>query len=203
MEPQTSSKNVGNTDDDEKLNEVITAFLRRVIGLAQTKLNPQLQARIGPDDIAQSVFRTFARRFKIGQFPDVVNDSRGLWNLLAHLTVTRCNKAWQFHTQQKRNPSRETSSTATPDSEEIESEPMVDREPRPEDVAILRETLELCYAENGVNQQSRSVIESWLQGASFDAIAELDGVDLPKASIRKLCLGFFDAVLAKVKQEER
>jgi ECF sigma factor len=183
-----------------RLDGIITAYLNRVIGLARKNLSAKLQQRLAPEDIAQSVFRTFFYRYTYrGQFRDL-HGERGLWNLLAHLTVTRCHRAYQQHYQTaKRDVNRDVALEPAADGSVA---PLQDAEPTPFEALVLRETLEQCFAEEQVDETSRCVIEAWLAGASHAEIAALDGVRMTQASIRKLCQQFYDSVLEKLRKED-
>src|SRR5206468_8875797 len=69
----------------EAAREVFDRYARRLVGLAAAKLPGFARAKLDPEDVVQSVFRTFFRRHADGQFRPEHWDA--LWSLLAVLTV--------------------------------------------------------------------------------------------------------------------
>ena len=55
--------------------------------LADKHLSEDLRRRVGPEDVVQSVCRTFLRRARAGEFE--LADSEGLWRLLCAITLTK------------------------------------------------------------------------------------------------------------------
>lgn len=67
-------------------------FACKLTALAERQLGPRVRARVGGEDVVQSVFRTFLRRNAAGEFR--FDSSAGLWQLLVEMTVR---KAWAKH----------------------------------------------------------------------------------------------------------
>ena len=69
--------------------------------LAERRLGADMRRRLGPEDVVQSVCRTFFRRASLGEFdlPDAIS----LWRLLCAMTVTKIRMKRRFHTQQQRD----------------------------------------------------------------------------------------------------
>jgi RNA polymerase sigma factor (sigma-70 family) len=61
--------------------------------------------RVGPDDVAQSVCRTFLRRAQIGEFEFA--DNKALWGILCAITLTKTRDQMRFHLRGKRGLNRE------------------------------------------------------------------------------------------------
>lgn len=74
--------------DNAASAEVFYRFVHRLLALAQGRIHPLLRSRLDPDDIVQSVFRTFFRRCAEGQFHLVTWDN--VWQVLASITVRKC-----------------------------------------------------------------------------------------------------------------
>src|SRR5262245_53695253 len=77
----------------------------RLNRLADRHLSPQLQRRVGSDDVIQSVCRTFFRRAREGQFK--LPDAEALWRLLCVITLTKCRLVARFHLRGRRTLDRE------------------------------------------------------------------------------------------------
>jgi RNA polymerase sigma-70 factor (ECF subfamily) len=62
-------------------------YAERLWRLADRHIGETLQRRVDPDDIVQTVFRTFFRRTEAGKFS--IENSASLWALLARITLNR------------------------------------------------------------------------------------------------------------------
>ena len=62
-------------------------YAERLWALAHRHIGDTLQRRVDPDDIVQTVFRTFFRRTEAGKFS--IENSASLWALLARITLNR------------------------------------------------------------------------------------------------------------------
>lgn len=203
--PAAPTSRPAERDSDRVMQQVVEGYMKRVIGLARKKLSPGLQQKVAPEDIAQSVLRTFFRRYEYkGQFHNL-EDSADLWRLLAKLTVTRCHKAYQHWVlTQKRSINHEVHlDTGNQEGNEGGDERhLAAPELTPQDALILRDTLERCFESEGVDTATRDVIECWLGGATFAEIASAEAVKMTPAAVRALCLRFVRAVEAQAKRED-
>src|SRR4051794_22331363 len=74
--------------DDGTTREVFRRFAARLIGLARSQLDSRIIRKEDPEDVVQSVYRSFFRRAADGQFAcDTWGD---LWSLLTVITVRKC-----------------------------------------------------------------------------------------------------------------
>src|SRR4051812_33906158 len=80
---------------------VFDLYKRRLLGLARSHLDARLRGKVDPEDVVQSVFRSYFRRQTDGRFD--VQDWDQLWSLLAMITVRKCTNAKVFFTRQKRS----------------------------------------------------------------------------------------------------
>ncbi|MDA1049161.1 MAG: ECF-type sigma factor [Planctomycetota bacterium] len=85
--------------------EVFERYARRIIGLARRRLDERLQGKEEPDDILQSVLRSFFVRQRDGKFD--LNNWDGLWALLATITARKCNRRLEYWNAEKRNVAQE------------------------------------------------------------------------------------------------
>lgn len=76
-------------------------YARRLRALAMRQFSPDLARRIDPDDIVQSVFRTFFRRAAAGQYS--VPDRDELWKLFLVIALNKIRAAGAFHRAAKRD----------------------------------------------------------------------------------------------------
>ncbi len=147
--------------DADAAAAVFEQYASRLIGLARKYLEDRVCSKVDSDDIAQSVFRTFFRRVREGQF-DLAGDD-ALWALLAEIAVRKCGK-WNRHFRTgKRSAAREV-----PPIEERD-EPAAKSEPGPEEAAVLADLVENLL--RGLGERERTVCELRLQGYQIGEIA--------------------------------
>src|SRR5687767_14054460 len=153
-------------------------FARRLIGLARFHLDARLQHKIDPEDVVQSVYKSFLLRYKELKLDDEM--AGGLWSLLTLITLRKCADHVRNYRAECRDLARE-SAPARDDSMEPWRE-AVSREPTPEHVAVLAETLESLM--RGLTSQERPVVELSLQGYTTQEIGERLG--RAERSVRRL-----------------
>jgi RNA polymerase sigma-70 factor (ECF subfamily) len=85
----------------EAATELYLRYADRLRGLAAKKCAPDLAPRLDPDDIVQSVFRTFFRRAAGGQYE--VPDGEDLWKLFMIIALHKVSSAAEFHRAAKRD----------------------------------------------------------------------------------------------------
>jgi RNA polymerase sigma-70 factor (ECF subfamily) len=76
-------------------------YAQRLLALARSKCSSQLARCVEPEDIVQSVFRTFFRRAKEGEF--AVPEGEELWGLLLVITLNKIRAEADFHFAAKRD----------------------------------------------------------------------------------------------------
>lgn len=112
-------------------DELDRLYRNRLCALVQRQFNPKYARREDPEDIAQSVFRTFFRGIDEKRF--YLDHSTSIWKLLATLTRRKVLKHVERHTAAKCNPANEVDSPVDLSHS---------REPGPEDVATFLDSLE-------------------------------------------------------------
>ena len=152
--------------DDAAAQELFGRFARQLIALALRHITAGLRHRVDPEDVVQSVYKSFFRRYGDGNL-DVVNwDS--LWGLLTLITARKCAERVAYHRAECRDAAREAS---PPRGDEAAPwlEP-IGREPTPLEAAVLSETVEQLLA--GLDEEERPVLELSLQGHSTREISQ-------------------------------
>jgi RNA polymerase sigma-70 factor, ECF subfamily len=74
--------------DPDAAVRVFERYWQRLLALARSRLDARLQAKLDPEDITQSVFKSFFRRQADGQFN--LTDWDSLWSLLVVITLRKC-----------------------------------------------------------------------------------------------------------------
>lgn len=150
---------------------ILERFTARLVGLARLKLDADIRRKVDPEDIVQSVYRTFFRRHGEGGFEFTGWDS--LWGLLSLITVRKCCDQVGFYGADKRNSRRERGLTGNPSDGACAPLELVDREPAPDDALAMVETLEQVLRD--FDLEDRQVIELYLQGFSVAEISQTLG----------------------------
>jgi RNA polymerase sigma-70 factor (ECF subfamily) len=152
--------------DDATAAAVFRRFAAQLISLTRDNLDTWMRSKVDPEDIVQSVFRSFFVRFRDGDWNFVNWDS--LWGLLTLVTLRKCSNRCAYLCRECRDVRREINGAATvgPD---VPSEP-IDPAPSPLEAAMLTETVERLL--KGLEPPERAVVELSLQGYSAAEIAE-------------------------------
>jgi RNA polymerase sigma-70 factor (ECF subfamily) len=79
-------------------------YAQRLMAVAAAQASPDLARRLDPEDIVQSVFRTFFRRATLGQY--AVPEGEELWKLLLVIALNKVRAAGSFHRAAKRDVKR-------------------------------------------------------------------------------------------------
>ena len=148
--------------DETAADELYRRYAERLCKLAQQQMDRRLARRVGPDDIVQSVFRTFFRRSGEGQFQ--IDHSNSLWQLLARITINKVRRHGKRHRAAKRDVAREVHGT----DEQLSPEDVA-HAPGPEEAVALADELELILRD--MRPPRPEVLNLCLQGYSASEIA--------------------------------
>ena len=123
------------TGDAAAAEELHRRYAQQLWALAEAQIGQRLRRRVDPEDIVQSVFRTFFRRATDGQF--VIDHSCSLWHLLVRITINKVRLRAQHHHAGKRDVAIEVYAG----DEQLAPEAIA-REPGPEEAAALADEIE-------------------------------------------------------------
>ena len=84
---------------------VFDLYVDRLTQYASTRMPNKLNPRVDSDDIVQSVFRSFFRRNREGEFS--FDDSLDIWKLLIAMTYRKVINQVRHHTRGKRDVGKE------------------------------------------------------------------------------------------------
>lgn len=136
--------------------EIYERYAHRLLRLANKNSSDQLALRVEPEDIVQSVFRTFFRRATEGHYE--LPDGDELWKLFLVISLNKMRKKANFHTAAKRDIGRTqaigNSQLSSPDT--------------PAD--LLRLTVDELIA--ALPQDHQGVVRDRIQGYEIAEIAE-------------------------------
>lgn len=151
--------------DKDAATELHDRFAHRLIALARSRISKKLARRVDPEDVVQSVYRSFFANADDDRY--VFEKSGDMWRLLSSITVNKVLRQVQKHTRKKRSINAEQS-VMTPTSMGLPPE-MLASGPSPSDALTMIEEMESVMGE--LDQQQRQVLELRLQGRSTEQIA--------------------------------
>ena len=143
--------------------ELYLRYASRLFGLARRQSSAALASRVTPDDVVQSVFRTFFRRVSDGGYDVPPGDE--LWQLLLVLALNKIRSLGKYHGAARRNVA------ATFSIEGLEHA-LPDRNTADDtSLRILEMTIEELVKDFQPSQQE--MIRFRIEGHTVPAIAEL------------------------------
>jgi len=156
---------LGKSISPQKAQKLVDRYADRLMGLARKRISQRLASRVDPEDIVQSVFRTFFRRVKENKFS--IADHDDLIRLLMRITVHKTLRQVAYHKAAKRDPSAET-----PQGEEHQERmlELLDGEPTPEAVNVFEDQMVHFFAK--LKPDERKILEMRMEGYSNEEIAE-------------------------------
>jgi RNA polymerase sigma factor (sigma-70 family) len=152
--------------DSQALREFYVEYGPLLHRLAARHVGGGLRRRVEPDDVVQSVCRTFLRRARNGQFE--INDSDGLWGLLCAITLNKVRKLLRFHLRHKRDVKKEAVAAAADDSSHFL--PLLSPEPTPAEAAEFDDELRRLL--HSLDDEQRQVVMLKLQQYTNKEVAK-------------------------------
>src|SRR5262245_5803721 len=143
--------------DGAAAGEVFARFARQLVALARRQVAQRLAHRVDPEDVVQSAFKSFFVRHREGRLEP--GDWNSLWGLLTLITLRKCADRVNYLRAERRDVGREV---PAPEGREPPWQLAPGREPRPQEAAILAETVERLWRAAGDDE--RPVLELSLQG---------------------------------------
>jgi RNA polymerase sigma-70 factor (ECF subfamily) len=123
------------TGDNEAAAQVFHRFGERLIAVAQKRLGPQMRPKVDPEDVLQSVFRSFFCRQAAGKLDDLETwDS--LWGMLVVITLRKCGRRLDYFHAASRDVQREVRAEPPVDQSAASWEAQ-DIEPTPAEAAMV------------------------------------------------------------------
>jgi RNA polymerase sigma-70 factor (ECF subfamily) len=150
--------------DQDAATHIFNRFARQLINLTRSRLDTLLRPKMDPEDVLQSVYRSFFDRHARGQY-DLENwDS--LWGILTLITIRKCGHRLEYYRAARRDIQREAA--LPPEASGIGWE-AVARDPTPSEAAQLTETIEQLMA--GLTSRQRDMVALRLQGYTAPEIS--------------------------------
>jgi RNA polymerase sigma-70 factor (ECF subfamily) len=154
--------------DQDAAREIFQRFAGGLIGLAYERLDRLVRTKVDPEDVVQSVFKSFFLRYIEGRFD--LGDWDSLWGLLVCITLRKCGREIKHFHGPHHDVRRELSAA---EGEAIGGWDVLAREPTPAEAVMLADTVEQFLRE--LEPRERRVLELRLQGCTVPEIsAEVD-----------------------------
>jgi RNA polymerase sigma-70 factor (ECF subfamily) len=141
--------------------ELYLRCAERLRTLAAGQRAPDLAPRVDPDDIVQSVFRTFFRRAAGGQYD--VPDGEDLWKLFLVIALHKIRSTATYHRAAKRDV--RVTATGLPDADAGQ------RLAAPDETALATLRLVIDELLDALPPSMRAIVELRVEGHEVDEIA--------------------------------
>lgn len=155
--------------DEAAAKILFDRFVERLLMLARRRLSQRLASRVDPEDIVQSVFRTFFERLRNDEF--TIDDQDDLMKLLVRITVHKTLRQVAFHKAAKRDPGLETGQG---EHSQEQMAQVLDEDPSPETIVTFMDLLE--HFLSSLKPLDRDILELRMQGHSSEEIAQKLGI---------------------------
>lgn len=140
--------------------QVVERYAQRLLEIARRQLPVSVRRRVDPEDVVQSVYRSFFRRLNEDQF--TFADSHDVWRLLATITYCKARHTVQFHQRARRDVRRDKPL-------DVDNGPDLEV-PGCEDLEVLLDCLKHLLA--GLPENYRAIVIRRLEGDSIEAISQ-------------------------------
>lgn len=145
--------------------ELFNRYVSRLLGVARRRLGERMNSRVDPEDVVQSVFRTFFSRLKNDQFEIVDDDD--LSKLLVRITLHKTLRQITYHRAARRDPNQEVPQGEVSQNDILQ---IMTKEPTPETVVTFMDQLDHFLAR--LSPEEQQILTLRLQGTSTEDIAK-------------------------------
>jgi RNA polymerase sigma-70 factor (ECF subfamily) len=143
---------------NDAATQVFDRFAGHLIALARKHLDAQVLQKVDPEDVLQSVFRSFFARYPSGQLGSFASWDN-LWAMLVVITLRKCGRQMDYFHAACRDVRREVAGPADPDGSALAGGA---DEPTPSEAAMLTETVERLMG--CLDGRHRDILALRLQG---------------------------------------
>jgi RNA polymerase sigma-70 factor, ECF subfamily len=151
--------------DEAAAREIVGRFTTRLVALARLHLDERLKQKVDPEDILQSMYKSFFPRVARGQYK--LKNWESLWGLLTLLTVRKCNRCHARFFAAARDVRAEADFPKA--DAEHSSWLALDRNPTPEEVCQFVDALEQLL--KGLDPLGRDIVGFCLKGLTVREIS--------------------------------
>ncbi|MDZ4782921.1 MAG: ECF-type sigma factor [Planctomycetia bacterium] len=151
--------------EEDAATRLYVRYARRLEALARAQSGAALAARLDPEDIVQSVFRTFFRRASAGQYE--IPEGEELWKLFLVIALNKIRAQGAYHRAAKRDAGATCSASQAGDA--LEAAAREDEAP----LRMLQIVVDELLAE--LPDAHRNMIEMRIAGHEVNEIATETG----------------------------
>jgi RNA polymerase sigma factor (sigma-70 family) len=178
------------TGSESAATELFNRYVSRLLGVARRRIGERMNSRLDPEDVVQSVFRTFFTRLKNDQFE--ITDDDDLSKLLVRITLHKTLRQIAYHRAARRDPGHEA-----PQGELSQHDIMQVMTKEPTPVTVVTFIDQLDHFLGRLSPEEQQILTLRLQGFSTDEIAtQINSYD---RKVRRV----LERVKALVQKEER
>lgn len=152
--------------DQQAAAELLRRYTNRLIGLARSRLPAKLATRVDPEDVVQSVYRSFFAGVSEDRYD--LRHGGDLWRLLVTITLRKVYFQVRHHGAGKRAVNLDLGYSSEDSLLGLQPD-LLAREPSPVEALALAEQLEQLFAR--LTPLQRRIVELRLQGHNLDEIA--------------------------------
>ncbi len=175
--------------EEDAATAIYLRYAKRLQRLAESQTGVELAVRLDPEDVVQSVFRTFFRRAAQGHYEIPAGEE--LWKLFLVIALNKIRSLGQFHRAKKRDVKH------TKDFSKVEPFVCSTDSPNEHAYQILRMTIDDVLGE--LSDSQRQMIMLRIEGNDINAIANATG--RAKRSVERV-LQKFRETLAEQLQDD-
>jgi DNA-directed RNA polymerase specialized sigma24 family protein len=157
MFPSAPSSDRTCSGDEAAAVELVARYSTGLLSLARSQMPRRYWPRFCPEDVVQSVYRTFFSRCRDKRLD--VPCGADLWGLLAVITLRKCHNRREHARAARRDVRREAGS----------GDRLVSREADPADLARLADLIDAILAT--FPESVRPILEATLRGETAEAIS--------------------------------
>lgn len=129
--------------DEDGAREVFERYAAQLVAQARGRLQPAVRQKVDPEDVVQSVFKSFFARQAAGQFE--IENWDSMWGLLLKITYRKCYR-WVERFATRGRDLHAEAGLSSKDEFHFDHE-VAGHEPMPSEIAVLNELLDALMAE--------------------------------------------------------
>lgn len=165
-EPSTELLARWRAGDEQAAAALFARYAEKLLARVRSQLSARLAARLDPEDITQSAWRSFFAGARADRY--VFERSGDLWHLLAVIALHKLQRHVQYHTAAKRAVAREQPGASDSQLFGLPAA-VIARDPEPAEAAAVVDELE--HVLNDLKPLHQQMIQMRLQGYSLAEIA--------------------------------